>query len=128
MCWGRVFDGMGITIDGGPNIIPKKRMDINGEPLNPAARDYPSEFIQTGISAIDGLNTLWSGGKTAGILGSPFHAQPMPRLLGRPRCWEAKSEFVVGICCYRYNVLRKPILFRISAGPTMIVRFPVYES
>ena len=55
---GRVFDGMGRPRDGGPELIPEKRMDINGEPLNPAARDYPSEFIQTGISAIDGLNTL----------------------------------------------------------------------
>ncbi len=42
----------------GPKIIPEKRIDINGEPINPVARDYPSEFIQTGISAIDGLNTL----------------------------------------------------------------------
>ena len=52
---GRVFDGMGVPKDGGPAVIPEKRMDINGEPLNPAARDYPSEFIQTGISVIDGL-------------------------------------------------------------------------
>ena len=58
---GRVFDGMGRTIDGGPEILPEKRMDINGLPMNPAAREYPSEFIQTGISAIDGLNTLVRG-------------------------------------------------------------------
>ena len=55
---GRVFDGMGRPADSGPNIIPEKRVDINGLPINPAARNYPSEFIQTGISAIDGLNTL----------------------------------------------------------------------
>ncbi len=60
---GRVFDGMGKPIDGGPEIIPEKRMDINGAPINPAARDYPSEFIQTGVSAIDGLNTLVRGQK-----------------------------------------------------------------
>ncbi len=60
---GRVFDGMGMPRDGGAPIIPKKRMDINGEPINPAARDYPNEFIQTGISAIDGLNTLVRGQK-----------------------------------------------------------------
>ncbi len=60
---GRVFDGMGNPRDGGAPIIPKKRMDINGEPINPAARDYPNEFIQTGISAIDGLNTLVRGQK-----------------------------------------------------------------
>ena len=58
---GRVFDGMGTPIDGGPAIIAEKRLDINGSPINPAARDYPSEFIQTGISAIDGLNTLVRG-------------------------------------------------------------------
>ena len=60
---GRVFDGMGRPKDGGPEIIADKRMDINGLPMNPAARDYPSEFIQTGVSAIDGLNTLVRGQK-----------------------------------------------------------------
>ncbi len=60
---GRVFDGMGNPRDGGEPVIPEKTMDINGEPINPAARDYPNEFIQTGISAIDGLNTLVRGQK-----------------------------------------------------------------
>lgn len=59
----RVFDGMGRPIDGGPEILPEKRMDINGLPMNPAARNYPQEFIQTGVSAIDGLNTLVRGQK-----------------------------------------------------------------
>ena len=60
---GRVFDGMGNVIDGGPEILPDKRMDINGLPMNPAARVYPAEFIQTGVSAIDGLNPLVRGQK-----------------------------------------------------------------
>lgn len=60
---GRVFDGMGREIDGGPRINPDERRDINGTPMNPVARDYPEEFIQTGISAIDGLNTLVRGQK-----------------------------------------------------------------
>lgn len=60
---GRIFDGMGSPKDGGPAIIPEKRLDISGEAMNPAARDYPSEFIQTGISCIDGLNTLVRGQK-----------------------------------------------------------------
>lgn len=60
---GRVFDGLGNPIDGGPEILPEERRDINGVPMNPAARNYPSEFIQTGISAIDGLNTLVRGQK-----------------------------------------------------------------
>ncbi|MBQ4105349.1 MAG: V-type ATP synthase subunit B [Clostridia bacterium] len=59
----RVFDGMGRPIDGGPEILPVDRLDINGLPMNPAARNYPQEFIQTGISAIDGLNTLVRGQK-----------------------------------------------------------------
>ncbi len=59
----RVFDGMGRPIDGGPDILPTKRVDINGVPMNPAARNYPQEFIQTGVSAIDGLNTLVRGQK-----------------------------------------------------------------
>ena len=60
---GRVFDGLGRPIDGGPEIIPEKRADVNGVPMNPAARSYPQEFIQTGVSAIDGLNTLVRGQK-----------------------------------------------------------------
>ena len=59
----RIFDGLGRPIDGGPDILPEKRMDINGLPMNPAARNYPQEFIQTGVSAIDGLNTLVRGQK-----------------------------------------------------------------
>lgn len=59
----RVFDGLGRPIDGGPEILPEKRLDINGLPMNPAARNYPQEFIQTGVSAIDGLNTLVRGQK-----------------------------------------------------------------
>ncbi|MCR4891049.1 MAG: V-type ATP synthase subunit B [Lachnospiraceae bacterium] len=59
----RVFDGLGRPIDGGPEILPDQRRDINGLPMNPAARSYPQEFIQTGVSAIDGLNTLVRGQK-----------------------------------------------------------------
>ena len=59
----RIFDGLGRPNDGGPDILPEKRMDINGLPMNPAARNYPQEFIQTGVSAIDGLNTLVRGQK-----------------------------------------------------------------
>lgn len=59
----RVFDGLGRPIDGGPELLPDKRLDVNGTPMNPAARNYPQEFIQTGVSAIDGLNTLVRGQK-----------------------------------------------------------------
>ncbi|MBN1880691.1 MAG: V-type ATP synthase subunit B [Deltaproteobacteria bacterium] len=67
---GRVFDGMANPIDDGPQIIAEKRLDINGNPINPYARDYPEEFIQTGISAIDGLNTLVRGQKLPIFSGS----------------------------------------------------------
>ena len=67
---GRVFDGLGRPIDGGPEIIPEKRMNVNGLPMNPAARAYPQEFIQTGVSAIDGLNTLVRGQKLPIFSGS----------------------------------------------------------
>lgn len=73
---GRVFDGMGRPRDNGPEIIPDMRLDMNGSPINPAARDYPDEFIQTGISAIDGLNTLVRGQKLPVFSGSGLpHAQ-----------------------------------------------------
>ena len=65
---GRVFDGLGNPIDDGPAILPEERRDINGVPMNPAARNYPSEFIETGISAIDGLNTLVRGQKLPNFL------------------------------------------------------------
>ncbi len=67
---GRTFSGLGLPRDGGPPIIPEKRADINGAPINPYARDYPNEFIQTGISAIDGLNTLVRGQKLPIFSGS----------------------------------------------------------
>ena len=60
---GRVFDGAGRPIDDGPPIIPEKWLNVNGSPMNPYARDYPNEFIQTGISTIDLLNTLVRGQK-----------------------------------------------------------------
>ncbi len=73
---GRVFSGSGKPIDNGVEIIPEKELDINGEPLNPYARNYPNDFIQTGISAIDGLNTLVRGQKLPIFSGSGLpHSQ-----------------------------------------------------
>ena len=60
---GRVMDGTGQPIDGGPEIVPDERLDIVGEAINPFSREYPEEFIQTGVSAIDGMNTLVRGQK-----------------------------------------------------------------
>ncbi|MDP2873191.1 MAG: V-type ATP synthase subunit B [Bacillota bacterium] len=73
---GRVFDGFGSPIDGGPRIVPEKRLDISGNPINPFARAYPSEFIQTGISTIDGMNPLVRGQKLPIFSGAGLpHAQ-----------------------------------------------------
>ena len=73
---GRVFNGLGEPIDGGPEVMAEAHLDINGLPMNPAARDYPNEFIQTGVSTIDGLNTLVRGQKLPIFSGSGLpHAQ-----------------------------------------------------
>lgn len=93
---GRVFDGMGHSIDGGANIIPEKMMDINGEPMNPAAREYPSEFIQTGVSAIDGLNTLVRGQKLPIFSGSGLpHADFAAQIARQARVRGTDSNFAV---------------------------------
>jgi V/A-type H+-transporting ATPase subunit B len=93
---GRVFDGMGQPIDDGPAIIPEKRMDINGQPINPAARAYPEEFIQTGISAIDGLNTLVRGQKLPVFSGSGLpHANLAAQIARQAKVLGGESNFAV---------------------------------
>lgn len=93
---GRVFDGLGKPIDGGPNIIPDTRLDINGVPMNPAARNYPSEFIQTGVSAIDGLNTLVRGQKLPIFSGSGLpHAQLAAQIARQAKVLGGDSKFAV---------------------------------
>jgi V/A-type H+-transporting ATPase subunit B len=93
---GRVFDGMGRPQDGGPRIIAEKRLDIEGEPINPSARNYPSEFIQTGISAIDGLNTLVRGQKLPVFSGSGLpHAQLAAQIARQARVLGGESNFAV---------------------------------
>lgn len=93
---GRVFDGMGKPADNGPEIIPDKMIDINGLPINPAARDYPNEFVQTGISAIDGLNTLVRGQKLPIFSGSGLpHAQLAAQIARQAKVKDSKSGFAV---------------------------------
>ncbi len=93
---GRVFDGMGNPRDGGAPIIPEKTRDVNGEPINPAARNYPNEFIQTGISAIDGLNTLVRGQKLPvfSMSGLP-HAELAAQIARQARVLNADDKFAV---------------------------------
>lgn len=93
---GRVFDGMGDPIDGGAEILPEKSLDVNGSPLNPVARDYPNEFIQTGISAIDGLNTLVRGQKLPvfSMSGLP-HADLAAQIARQARVKNTDDKFAV---------------------------------
>ena len=93
---GRVFDGMGRPIDGGAEIIPDNYLDINGLAMNPAAREYPSEFIQTGVSAIDGLNTLVRGQKLPIFSGSGLpHANLAAQIARQAKVRGANSKFAV---------------------------------
>ena len=96
----RVFDGLGRPIDGGPELIPEKRLDVNGTPMNPAARNYPQEFIQTGVSAIDGLNTLVRGQKlpifsASGLPHANLAAQIARQATVRSDGEEEKAPFAV---------------------------------
>ena len=93
---GRVFDGMGRPKDNGPKIIPEKTLDIEGIAINPVSRDYPSEFIQTGISAIDGLNTLVRGQKLPIFSGSGMpHADLAAQIARQARVLGTDSKFAV---------------------------------
>ncbi|MGQ9475116.1 MAG: V-type ATP synthase subunit B [Actinomycetota bacterium] len=93
---GRVFDGLGRPIDNGPRIIPDKRLDINGNPINPYARDFPTDFIQTGISAIDGLNPLVRGQKLPIFSGAGLpHSRLAAQIARQAGVLGAKEEFAV---------------------------------
>lgn len=93
---GRIFDGLGRPIDGGPEILPDKRLDITGSPINPYARAYPSEFIQTGISAIDGLNTLVRGQKLPIFSGAGLpHNQLAAQIARQARVLGEEEQFAV---------------------------------
>lgn len=92
----RVFDGLGRPIDGGAEVLPEKRMDINGLPMNPAARNYPQEFIQTGVSAIDGLNTLVRGQKLPIFSASGLpHAKLAAQIARQAKVRGAQEPFAV---------------------------------
>jgi V/A-type H+-transporting ATPase subunit B len=93
---GRIFDGFGRTIDGGPPIIPEKYMDVNGVPINPEARDYPIEFIQTGISTIDVLNTLVRGQKLPIFSGSGLpHSRLAAQIARQAKVLKTGEQFAV---------------------------------
>ena len=93
---GRVFNGMGQPIDGGPEILAEAHLDINGLPMNPAARAYPAEFIQTGVSTIDGLNTLVRGQKLPIFSGSGLpHKELAAQIARQAKVLGADDKFAV---------------------------------
>lgn len=93
---GRVFDGLGRPKDHGPEILPEKMVDINGEVINPVARDYPDEFIQTGISAIDHLNTLVRGQKLPIFSGSGLpHKELAAQIARQATVLNSQEDFAV---------------------------------
>ncbi|HZK25025.1 MAG TPA: V-type ATP synthase subunit B [Oscillospiraceae bacterium] len=93
---GRVFDGLGRPRDNGPRIIPEERRDIEGLPINPYARNYPSEFIQTGISTIDGLNTLVRGQKLPIFTGSGLpHNNLAAQIARQAKVLGAEAKFAI---------------------------------
>lgn len=93
---GRVFNGAGIPNDGGPPIMPDKYLDINGSPINPYARDYPNDFIQTGISSIDGMNTLVRGQKLPIFSGSGLpHSSIAAQIARQAKVKMQKEAFAV---------------------------------
>ena len=120
----RVFDGLGRPIDGGPEILPEKRMDVNGLPMNPAARNYPQEFIQTGVSAIDGLNTLVRGQKLPifSMSGLP-HAELAAQVARQAKVRGTDEQFAVvfaamGITFEEADFFTRSLMKReLSTGP-----------
>ncbi len=96
---GRVFDGTGNPIDDAPQIIPEERREINGNPINPYSREYPREFIQTGISTIDGLNTLVRGQKLPIFSGSGLpHNELAAQIARQAKVLGKKEKFAVVFC------------------------------
>ena len=93
---GRVFNGMGKPIDGGPELLAEAHLDINGLPMNPAARAYPAEFIQSGVSTIDGLNTLVRGQKLPIFSGSGLpHKELAAQIARQAKVLGADDKFAV---------------------------------
>ncbi|MBI5699293.1 V-type ATP synthase subunit B [Candidatus Saganbacteria bacterium] len=93
---GRIFSGLGRPLDGAPPVIPSAKLDVNGDPINPYARDYPDDFIQTGISTIDGLNTLSRGQKLPIFSGAGLpHAHLAAQIARQARVLKKEEKFAV---------------------------------
>jgi V/A-type H+-transporting ATPase subunit B len=96
---GRIFNGRGEPIDGGPKPLPEEERDVHGAPLNPSSREYPSEFIQTGLSAIDGMNTLVRGQKLPIFSGSGLpHNELAAQVARQAKVRGEEEKFAVVFC------------------------------
>jgi len=96
---GRIFSGKGVPIDGGPKPICEDELDVHGAPINPSAREYPSEFIQTGVSAIDGMNTLVRGQKLPIFSGSGLpHNELAAQIARQAKVLGEEEKFAVVFC------------------------------
>lgn len=104
---GRVFSGTGRPIDDGPSLVSEERRDINGEPINPTAREYPKEFIQTGISTIDGMNTLVRGQKLPIFSASGLpHNELAAQIARQAKVLGGSEEFAVVFCAMGIKIGR----------------------
>ena len=93
---GRVFNGLGEPIDGGPAPMSEAELDVNGKPINPTAREYPRDFIQTGISVIDGMNTLIRGQKLPIFSGNGLpHNELAAQIARQAKIKGAETDFAV---------------------------------
>jgi len=95
---GRIFDGVGNPIDGSPSPIPEEMRDVNGSPINPSAREYPRDPIQTGISTIDGMNTLVRGQKLPIFSGSGLPHNTIAAQIARQAKVRGQENFAVVFC------------------------------
>jgi V/A-type H+-transporting ATPase subunit B len=113
---GRIFDGSGNPIDDGVQVIAEKYLDINGSPINPYNRDYPAEFIQTGISSIDGMNPLVRGQKLPIFSGSGLpHSRMAAQIARQAKTLKAHENFAV-VFAAMVSLTKKPItLWKTSA-------------
>ena len=107
---GRIFNGMGKPIDGGPDLIPEKYLDIDGQAINPVSRDYPDEFIQTGISSIDHLNTLVRGQKLPVFSGSGLPHNELAAQIAR-QATVLNSDEILRLYLQQWVLLLKKLSF-----------------
>ncbi len=107
---GRTFDGLGRPVDGGPPILAEAHLDVNGLPINPYARERPAEFIETGVSAIDGLNSLVRGQKLPIFSAFGLPGNELAAHIATPRASSHRRAIRRCVCCHWQHASRKRFL------------------